>query len=80
MQSLSRSIEPVAAALAHGALGASISGAGPSVFGWFVDVATANSGAAAMQAAFADAGLASRAWVSPVDGPRAELVPAGSAP
>ena len=68
------------AALAHGALGASISGAGPSVFGWFVDVATANSGAAAMQAAFTDAGLASRAWVSPVDGPRAELVAAGSAP
>lgn len=64
-----------AAALAHGALGASISGAGPSVFGWFDDARAAQDAASAMQAAFAAAGLASEAWVSPVDGPRAELLP-----
>jgi homoserine kinase len=63
-----------AAALAHGALGASISGAGPSVFGWFDHAAQATDAAAAMQAAFADAGLGSDAYVSPINGPRAELV------
>ncbi|HEU4773680.1 MAG TPA: homoserine kinase [Lysobacter sp.] len=63
-----------AAALAHGALGASISGAGPSVFGWFDDAADASAAARAMQAAFADAGLGSDAWVSPINGPRAELL------
>jgi homoserine kinase len=62
-----------AAALDHGALGASISGAGPSVFGWFLDLASAERAAAAMQAAFREAGFASRAHVSPVAGPRAEL-------
>jgi len=62
------------AALDAGALGASISGAGPTVFGWFDTRTQADAGAAAMAAAFADAGLASRAYVSPVDGPRAELV------
>lgn len=63
-----------AAALAHGALGASISGAGPSVFGWFHDAASAKAAGGAMQAAFADAGLGSDAWVSPINGPRAELL------
>jgi homoserine kinase len=63
-----------AAALAHGALGASISGAGPSVFGWFDDATGASAAAGAMQAAFADAGLGSDAWVSPINGPRAELL------
>ncbi|WP_222565607.1 homoserine kinase [Novilysobacter antarcticus] len=66
--------EVKAAALAHGALGASISGAGPSVFGWFTSAAQAQIAAAAMQAAFADVGLDSDVHISPVNGPRAELV------
>src|SRR4029077_16079246 len=47
------------AALDHGALGASISGAGPSVFAWFEDMASAATAAPAMRAGFAGAGLAS---------------------
>jgi homoserine kinase len=63
-----------AAALAHGALGASISGAGPTVFGWFGNRDEASWAAHAMQVAFTGAGLDSDAYVSPVNGPRAELV------
>lgn len=63
-----------AAALAHGALGASISGAGPTVFGWFDTRAQATEAGRAMQGGFARVGLDSRAYVSPVNGPRAELV------
>lgn len=44
-----------AAALAAGALGASISGAGPSVFAWCRDSASAARAADAMRVAFADA-------------------------
>jgi len=62
-----------AAAMDHAALGASLSGAGPSVFAWFASEGEANKAAPAMQAAFADAGFASRAYVSPVAGPRAEV-------
>lgn len=62
------------AALDAHALGASISGAGPTVFGWFDTRAQADAGGAAMVAAFAGAGLESRAYVSPVNGPRAELI------
>jgi len=62
------------AALDHHALGASISGAGPSVFAWFEDVASATAAAPAMRAAFAEAGLTSESFVSPVNGPAAELV------
>jgi homoserine kinase len=61
------------AALDHGALGSSISGAGPSTFGWFSDRAQAGLAALAMQAAFADAGLDAQAWISPVDAPGAQL-------
>lgn len=64
-----------AAALAAGALGASISGAGPSVFAWYERRADAERGAAAMAAAFAGAGLDSDRFVSPVAGPAAELQP-----
>jgi len=63
-----------AAALDLGALGSSLSGAGPSVFAWFESRAGADAAAPAMRAAFADAGFASRAWVSPVAGPRAALL------
>jgi homoserine kinase len=62
------------AALDHGALGASISGAGPSVFAWFEDRTGAEAAATAMRAGFADVGLASEAFVSPVAGPAAELL------
>ena len=63
-----------AAALDHGALGASISGAGPSTFAWFASRADAEAAAPSMQQAFADAGFASRAYDSPVAGPRAEVI------
>lgn len=62
------------AALDHGALGASISGAGPSVFGWFEDAPRAHAAAAAMRAAFAEAGLDSDVLVGPVDGPAARVI------
>ncbi len=63
-----------AAAFAHDALGASISGAGPSVFAWFASKAQAEAAAPAMRTAFADAGYDARAHVSPVAGPRAEVL------
>lgn len=66
--------EVKAAALAHQALGASISGGGPSVFAWFDDAGRARTAAVAMQAAFAAAGFASQAYTGPVNGPRAELI------
>ena len=62
------------AALDHGALGASISGAGPSVFAWFESLVAAELAAPAMRAGFADAGIASESFVSPVNGPAAEIV------
>ncbi|TVQ32195.1 MAG: homoserine kinase [Wenzhouxiangella sp.] len=62
------------AALAHGALGASISGAGPSVFGWFTQPASAQNAARAMQAAFAAVNLDSQAWITPVQAPGARLL------
>lgn len=63
-----------AAALAHDALGASISGAGPSCFAWFASRQAAQRAAPAMRAAFAQAGFDSRAYVTPVAGPRAEVI------
>jgi len=61
------------AALDHHAMGASISGAGPSAFGWYENRDDAERAATAMQAAFAEAGLHSDTWVSPINGPAAEL-------
>lgn len=63
-----------AAAMAHDALGSSISGGGPSVFAWFASKADAEAAAPAMRAAFAAEGIDSRACVSPVAGPRADLI------
>lgn len=63
-----------AAALAGGAMGASISGAGPSVFAWFEDRDTALAAAPKVQAAFAAAGFDSQSWVSPVNSPGARLL------
>lgn len=62
------------AALEHGALGASISGAGPSVFGWFESREGAEAALPAVRAAFADAGFDSQAWVSPLASPAAHLL------
>lgn len=62
------------AALAAGAMGASISGAGPSVFGWFESRAQAQIAAPAIQAAFAAAGFDSQAWVSPINSAGAKLL------
>lgn len=62
------------AALDAGAMGASISGAGPSVFAWCEDDASAQSAGAAMQAAFAAAGFASDLHITPVAGPAAEVL------
>jgi homoserine kinase len=62
------------AALANDALGASISGAGPSVFAWFASKQKAETAAAAMRAAFIAAGYDARAYVSPVAAPRAEVL------
>lgn len=61
-------------AIEAGALGASISGAGPSVFAWCDDVATATAATAAMREAFAAHGLDSEGWSAPVAGPRAEVL------
>lgn len=63
------------AALDQHALGCSISGAGPSVFAWFDGRASAAAAVESMRAGFADAGLDSDAWVSPVGAPAAQLVP-----
>lgn len=62
------------AALDHGALGAGISGAGPSMFAWFPDRAGAEIAAVAMAGAFAESGLESDAYVTPIDGPAATLI------
>jgi homoserine kinase len=66
-----------AAALDHGALGASISGGGPSVFAWFASKAEAEAAAPAMRGGFVDAGFDARAYVSPVNAPRAEVIDVG---
>lgn len=66
------------AALASGALGASISGAGPSVFGWFETREAAAAAIAPMQAGFAAAGLQSAAYVSAINGPAAEVLSCAS--
>ncbi|MET0329788.1 MAG: homoserine kinase [Luteimonas sp.] len=62
------------AALAGGALGASISGGGPSVFAWFDSRSAAERAAPAMRAGFTGAGVDAQTYVSPVAGPRADLL------
>ncbi|MFT3756441.1 MAG: homoserine kinase [Pseudoxanthomonas sp.] len=62
------------AMLDGGAFGASISGAGPSVFGWFASKAEAEATAPKVQAAFAQAGFDSQAWVSPLESPGAVVL------
>lgn len=71
--------EVKAAAMASGALGAAISGAGPTMVAWFDGTEHAPQAATAMRSAFAQAGLDSQVWITPVDAPGARLVdtPAG---
>ncbi|MBW8076090.1 MULTISPECIES: homoserine kinase [Metallibacterium] len=66
------------ALLDAGALGGSLSGAGPSVFAWCRDVGNAQRAHEAMRAAFRAEGLDSEGWVAPVEGPAAEVVECGS--
>ena len=61
-----------AAALAHGALGCSISGAGPTVFAW-CEHERASEICDAMAAAFELHGLATDRWISPIDSPGAQV-------
>jgi homoserine kinase len=61
------------ALLDHAALGASISGAGPSVFGWFTTAAAAAAATSDALGAFAAAGLSATALLSPVAAPGARL-------
>lgn len=63
-----------AAALAAGALGASISGAGPSVFAWFAERERAADAGLAMAKAFAEAGLSSDIIVSAVANAGAQVL------
>jgi len=62
-----------AAAMEHGALGASISGGGPSVFAWCTRE-RAQAIAMAMEQAFRSVSLASDVWISPVAAPGARVV------
>ncbi len=62
------------AAMSAGAMGASISGAGPSVFAWFETREEAAHAVQHMQDAFADAGFTSQGWVSPIAAPGARLI------
>lgn len=62
------------AALDADAMGASISGAGPSVFAWFETREAAEAAAPKVRAAFADAGFDSQGWVTPLDSPGAHLL------
>jgi len=62
------------AALDSGAMGASISGAGPSLFAWCEDEATAKRAGAAMGQAFTRAGFASDLHLTPIAGPAAQVL------
>lgn len=62
------------AAMDHGALGASISGGGPSVFAWFDSRAAAERAAPAMRQGFVDAGFDARAYPTPVNAPAADVL------
>ena len=62
------------AALDAGALGASISGAGPTLFAWCDSRPAAESTAAVMAEAFTTHGLVATPFISPVDSPGARLV------
>lgn len=62
-----------AAAIAHGALGASISGAGPSFFAWFENRDLAEHAKVSVCSPFRALGIESTAFITPVDAPGARL-------
>ena len=62
------------AALQAGAMGASISGAGPSVFAWCESRSDAEHAATGMAAAFAQAGFDSDVHITPIAGPAATVI------
>jgi len=62
------------AALQAGAMGASISGAGPSVFAWCESRSDAERATAGMAAAFAEAGFDSDVHITPIAGPAATVI------
>ncbi|MEO7916124.1 MAG: homoserine kinase [Dokdonella sp.] len=62
------------AALDAGAFGASIAGAGPSIFAWFETRAEADAAKLPMADAFRQAGFDCDVYLSPINGPRAELL------
>lgn len=66
-------IDVKSAALAHGALGCSLSGAGPSLFAWAEDrdCPAIREG---MVAAFAAHGLEADAWIAPIDSEGAHVI------
>lgn len=66
-----------AAAMDAGALGCSISGAGPSVFAWCDGDETAQRARVAMVEAFTGAGVAAEGWTCAVGGPGARLEEVG---
>ncbi len=66
--------QAIEAALDAGALGSSISGAGPSIFALCRSHRSAQEAASAMQRAFASAGLSATAVISPADAPGARRV------
>lgn len=63
-----------AAALEHHALGASISGSGPTLFAWFEGRAVADAASAAMRDAAHQHHASVELWVSQVSGPAARVV------
>jgi homoserine kinase len=62
------------AALDHHAIGASISGGGPSVFGWFETRREAQTAATTMAAAFAAVGFDSDCHVAAINSPAAQVI------
>jgi homoserine kinase len=69
--------EAKGAALAAGALGAGISGGGPSLFAWCVDRSTGEAARDAMVQAFGKLGIEADGWVAPVEGPAARVTSCG---
>lgn len=66
------------AAMAAGALGSGISGAGPTVFAWALSRDRAEAAMQAMRNAFAAEGIGSVGVVSPITGPAAAVLESGA--